>query len=231
MSRQRICTFYPPPCESRKTDIVSLETSLSQAVSGTQVTFKEGAVPTFSGRPGRFHRKLNNNHLPTKFLLSNLFVRPRHSLADPPPAAWMDAGGQYADPACPLAAHAANNRGPCVFSADCITGPLTSGGHWPESANAITQRKPPNAAGSAGGRGEVGGRGGGAGWMDWMWQFPGLLSYHCRTGPKLHSLHAGRGEISKSASERRAPTNTGEKTAGWGIALKAISAERETYWY
>lgn len=122
-----------------------------------QVTFKEGAVPTFSGRPDRFHRKLNNNHLPTKSLLSNLFVRPCHSLADPPRAAWMDAGGQYADPACPLAAHAANNRGPCVFPADCITGPLTSGGHWPESANAITQRKPPNAAGSAGGRGEVGG--------------------------------------------------------------------------
>lgn len=52
---------------------------------------------------------------PTKSLLSNLFVQPCHSLADPPPAQWMDMRGQYTNPACPLTAHTANNRGPCVL--------------------------------------------------------------------------------------------------------------------
>lgn len=115
---------------------------------------------------------LNNTLLPlaTMSPLSGPLVQPCLSLADPPPAAWMDSGGQYTDPTCPLFGRTEQQQRP-VCSADCITVPLTSKAIGLKALMQLCNTSPGPASQGYWRRNS-------------MWQYMGLLTYHFYTGLK-----------------------------------------------
>lgn len=163
MSSERNCTFHPSSCERRTSSgAVTLKTFLSEAVSATKQPVdrcrslsKEGAVPTFPA-VGQVPPQVEQQPSLNKVSLIKLVCSTLPLISRPPSGRMNERGRSIRWPCMPTRCPCCKQQRPvcvCGFffsSADCIMSPLTSKGHWPESANAIMQRKAPEHCGFGG---------------------------------------------------------------------------------